>query len=97
MAIRALKVFELLKQKLVNYFTIEGSPSRKKIQLMERIISMDNKDQFAFKIFNDVDIIFEYDEVEPIYEEEESLSSNEVFIPLEYAQQNVETCKEHPK
>jgi hypothetical protein len=38
MAIRALKVFQLLKEQLMNYATVDGSPSRKKIQLAERII-----------------------------------------------------------
>lgn len=102
MTIRALKVFELLKQKLVNYATIEGNPSRKEIQLAERIMSMvnsmDNKEQFEFEIIRDIytDTIFENDKIEPI-SKKESLSFNEAFIPLEYARCVVETCKEHPK
>jgi len=67
-----LKIFELLKQKLVNYATIEGS-LRREIQLVERVISMinfmNNEDQFAFEIVNDVYTdIFKHDEVELIYE-----------------------------
>lgn len=105
MAIRALKVFELLKQKLVNYATVEGNPSGKEIQLAERIIfminSMNNEDQFEFDVVEDIhtDAIFDPDEVdnEPIYEEEECLRSNEAFISLEYAQRVIEACKEHPQ
>lgn len=83
MAIRT--VFELLKQKLVNYATIEGNPSRKEIQLAERIMSMvnsiDNEDQFEFEIIRDVytDTIFENDKVEPIYEEE-SFSTKLLYL-----------------
>ena len=60
---------------------------------------MDNENQFTFEIVNNVytDTIFKHDEIESIYEEEESLSSNEIFIPLEYTQRVVETCKEYPK
>jgi hypothetical protein len=60
---------------------------------------MDNEEQFEFEVVKDIytDAIFEDNKVEPIYEEEESLSSNEDFISLEYARRVVETCKEHPK
>lgn len=105
MAIRALKVFELLKQKLENYATVEGNPSRKEIQLAERIIFMinlmNNENQFEFDVIEDIhtDVIFDPDKVdnESIYKEEECLTSNEAFVSLEYAQRVVEACKKHPQ
>jgi len=101
MAIRPLKVFELLRQKTENCTLINETPSRKEIQLCDRIISlinsMENDSEYDFEEdeFLQCNDDVESSEVEAVYENDMK-EAHYAFLPLDYANRVMKACNEHP-
>jgi len=101
MSIRPLKVFELLRQKTNGFACIEGPPTRKEIQLSERIISMISSMEFEYdNDFEEVEVLqsdanVESDDIQAVFEENEYQESS-FNITLEYAERVVAACRTNP-